>query len=89
MSCVWDQPDKDAYNNCTQNNKGQIFNDNFSKEIELYASNLKYKTYLEIGTWNVLGSTKAFVNGFNNRDDYIFYSLECNKDKSLDAKKIQ
>jgi hypothetical protein len=88
MSCIWDEPDKESYNNFTKYNKGQICNNSFSKEIELYASNVNYKTYLEIGTWNGLGSTKAFVNGFNNRDDYIFYSLECNKDKSLDAKKL-
>jgi hypothetical protein len=86
---MWDQTDKNTYDTCKLYNQGQIYNDNFSKQIEQYASNTNYKTYLEIGTWNGLGSTRAFSNGFNKRDDdYIFYSLECNKDKWLDASKL-
>jgi hypothetical protein len=56
----------------------------------MIAANVRYKTYLEIGTWNGLGSTRAFSNGFKRRsnDDYIFYSLECNKEKSDDAAKL-
>jgi hypothetical protein len=68
---------------------GQICNDEFSIEITKYASDLKHNTFLEIGTWNGLGSTRAFSNGFINRnDDYVFYSLECNKDKCEDASKL-
>lgn len=86
---MWDNNDKNNYNIHLQHNLGQICNDDFSKDIEKYASDLKYKTFLEIGTWNGLGSTKAFSNGFKNRnDDYIFYSLECNKDKCNDAAKL-
>jgi len=86
---MWDNSDKDGYIHNTISNLGQICNDSFSKEIEKYASNLNNKTFLEIGTWNGLGSTKAFSNGFKNRNDnYIFYSLECNKDKSNDASKL-
>jgi len=86
---MWDNSDKDGYINNTISNLGQICNDSFSKEIEKYASNLNNKTFLEIGTWNGLGSTKAFENGFKTRNDnYIFYSLECNKDKSNDASKL-
>ena len=86
---MWDNSDKDGYIHNTNANLGQICNDSFSKEIEKYASNLNNKTFLEIGTWNGLGSTKAFENGFKNRNDnYIFYSLECNKDKSNDASKL-
>lgn len=86
---MWDPNDKrnyDAHNNA---NLGQICNDNFSKTIMKYASNTSYKTYLEIGTWNGRGSTMAFSKGFEERnDDYIFYSLECNKDKHSDAVKL-
>jgi len=83
---MWEHHDRNSYIVSQINGSGQIHNDNFSKEIEKYASNLNYKTFLEIGTWNGLGSTKAFSNGFLKRnDDYIFYSLECNKDKSADA----
>jgi hypothetical protein len=86
---MWDSNDKEGYNYAKQNNLGQISNDEFSKDIETYASNLDFKYFLEIGTWNGLGSTMCFVNGLKNRkDDYIFYSLECNKDKCADAVKL-
>jgi len=86
---MWESNDKQNYLHHTKNNVGQINNDTFSNEIVKYASNLKYKTFLEIGTWNGLGSTRAFSNGFINRkDDYVFYSLECNKEKSAAAAKL-
>jgi hypothetical protein len=86
---MWENNDKGHYNYAKENHFGQICNDSFSNEIENYASNIKYKTFLEIGTWNGLGSTKAFSNGLKTRDDnYIFYSLECNKDKFMDASKL-
>lgn len=86
---MWENNDRNNYLYHSQQMVGQISNDNFSRDIEEYASNLKYKTFLEIGTWNGLGSTKAFSNGFNNRtDDYVLYSLECNKDKCIDAAKL-
>jgi hypothetical protein len=86
---MWENCDKTNYVAATKHNLGQICNNNFSMEIKKYASNLNFKTFLEIGTWNGLGSTKAFSEGFSNRnDDYIFYSLECNKDKSLDANNL-
>jgi hypothetical protein len=86
---MWEDNDKKNYNNHSKNGEGQICNDNFSNDITKYASNLDYKTFLEIGTWNGLGSTRAFSKGLNSRtDDYVFYSLECNKDKCMDAMKL-
>ena len=86
---MWEQNDKQCYTTLQKQNIGQICNDDFSKEIKNYASNLNYKHFLEIGTWNGLGSTAAFSKGFEKRtDDYIFYSLECNKDKCTDASKL-
>ena len=86
---MWDENDARNYNYHKINNVGQICNDDFSEQITKYASDLKYKTFLEIGTWNGLGSTKVFSNGFKNRtDDYVFYSLECNKEKCADAAKL-
>jgi len=82
---MWETNDKHNYTFSKDQNVGQINNDSFSMEITKYASDFAYKTFLEIGTWNGLGSTRAFANGFKNRNDYIFYSLECNKDKSMDA----
>jgi len=86
---MWEYNDKNNYYNHTCHNIGQICNDEFSFDIENYASNPKYKTFLEVGTWNGLGSTRSFVNGFKNRrDDYLFYSLECNAEKCAFAQKI-
>lgn len=85
---MWEFNDKNYYEDLTNKNTGQIDNDSFSSEIEKYASNLEYKTFLEVGTWNGLGSTRAFSNGFSNRDDYVFYSLECNADKCQQASNL-
>ena len=88
---MWDNNDKNNYLYLQQKSLGQICNDTFSNEISNYASNQNYKTFLEVGTWNGLGSTTAFANGFKRRpadDDYIFYSLECNTDKCNDAIKL-
>ncbi len=86
---MWEQNDKQCYTSLQKQGRGQICNDDFSKEIKNYASNSTYKHFLEIGTWNGLGSTAAFSKGFEERsDDYIFYSLECNKDKCIDASKL-
>jgi len=88
-TAIWEVNDHNNYNYHTKNNSGQIWLDECAEQITKYASNLKYKTFLEIGTWNGLGSTKSFSDGFDMRtDDYIFYSLECNKDKCLDASKL-
>tara|TARA_R100001230_G_C5689594_1_gene202245 strand:- start:6187 stop:6843 length:657 start_codon:yes stop_codon:yes gene_type:complete len=86
---MWEQNDKECYTSLQKQGRGQICYDDFSKEIKNYASNSNYKHFLEIGTWNGLGSTAAFSKGFEERnDDYIFYSLECNKDKCIDASKL-
>jgi hypothetical protein len=86
---MWEKNDRNNYLYHNQQMLGQISNDSFSRDIEEYASNPKYKTFLEIGTWNGLGSTKAFSNGFKTRtDDYVLYSLECNTDKCNDAAKL-
>jgi hypothetical protein len=86
---MWEMNDQNNYRHHVISGQGQIDNDGFSNEITKYAADLKYKTFLEIGTWNGLGSTRAFSRGFQNRqDDYVFYSLECNKDKCADAAKL-
>ena len=97
---MWEHNDQQNYAMHVNYNLGQICNDEFSKDIRRYASDPANKTFLEIGTWNGLGSTKAFAEGFEQRmtvegfeqepdkPDYIFYSLECNTDKSNDAAKL-
>ena len=86
---MWDNNDKNYFMQCTLSNVGQICNDSFSQEISKYASDLKYKNFLEVGTWNGLGSTRVFVDSLKYRtDDYIFYSIECNKDKAIHASQM-
>ena len=88
---TWCNNDKNGFVNSSINNLGQInTNTMFGNLIKKYAEDEKYLTYLEIGTWNGMGSTKCFKEGFDNRKDknYQFYSLECNKDKSLYAKQF-
>ena len=46
---------------------------------------------MEIGTWNGLGSTKCFQQGFVERGDLAgvrLVSLECNADKCNQAKEL-
>jgi hypothetical protein len=86
---MWDANDRHFYANCTIQGKGQIENDPFSDEIVRYASDTRYKAFLEIGTWNGMGSTRSFAKGFSTRrDDYVFYSLECNLEKSQLAARL-
>lgn len=88
---MWDDCDKQNYEYNKQQNLGQISDDDFSRDIEQIASNSEFKTFLEIGTWNGRGSTRAFSNGFSKRASdasYVFYSLECNSDKCVDAAKL-
>lgn len=85
---MWEDCDKNNYEFHKKHQLGQICNDYFSRDITQIASDPQFKTFLEIGTWNGLGSTRAFAAGFKKRspkDDYIFYSLECNSDKCGDA----
>ena len=66
---LWDNSDLDNYNKSTQKNIGQILDDNtlMSKWIRVLAIDPNNKTFLEIGTWNGLGSTRIFVNALNTR----------------------
>jgi hypothetical protein len=86
---MWDCDDKVGFDTCLLKNLGQINNDIFSQRIREFSKDPVNKSFLEIGTWNGLGSTKQFVDELENRiDDYIFYSLECNSEKSAHAKSL-
>ena len=86
---MWEHNDKKNYEVHKHNNVGQICNDRFSELIREFSKDLSNKTFLEIGTWNGLGSTKQFVDVLKTRnDDYIFYSLECNSEKCNDARNL-
>ena len=68
--------------------KGQINRGTeFGDAIYEYALNEKFKTYVEIGTWNGQGSTKCFVDGLLQRkDDAKLHSLETDLDFYNQAK---
>ena len=87
---TWDNNDFNGFTISSNNNVGQIsFNSKIGEFIYNYALNEKYINFLEIGTWNGLGSTKCFIDAFLQRKTaYNFYSLECNKDKSEYAKNL-
>jgi hypothetical protein len=86
----WDINDANGFNSLIQLNVGQInIDSNMGSLIYKIASNDNYKTFLEIGTWNGLGSTKCFIEGFKNRkSEFTFYSLECNTEKVEFAKNL-
>ena len=84
---MWEQNDKKGFENSKLTFSGQINSGRFSEIIKDFAKNEDNKTFLEIGTWNGMGSTKQFIDELVIRlDDYIFYSLECNVEKSLYAR---
>jgi hypothetical protein len=91
---MWDKNEINGYNHCTHVLKtGQINPDcDMGQFLIEIAKNKHYKKYLEIGTWNGLGSTKCFHIGFMDRyltdSDFIFYSIECNADKCKDAQSL-
>ena len=86
---MWDQNDLNGYNICKKQNIGQINDDFLGIIIKHLASKQENKTFLEIGTWNGLGSTKCFVETLLKRNDnWVFYSLENNKDKAYDAAEL-
>jgi len=86
---MWDSSDKNGF--ILESNKqiGQVKNNTLLANIINKLCNDKdNKTFLEIGTWNGYGSTKIFVNALTNRTDTLFYSLECNKEKSEFARDL-
>jgi hypothetical protein len=80
----WDNNDLQGYTQACNQNVGQLtLNTIIGNFLYNSALNDEYTNFLEIGTWNGLGSTKCFIEGFKKRtSEYKFYSLECNKDKA-------
>lgn len=87
----WTQNETEQYLLDVSNNVGMFSNNINNCHITVFATDIKNKTFLEIGCWNGLGSTKMFANAFENRlydNDYMLYSLECNKEKCENAEKL-
>lgn len=87
---TWEARDFATYSEHTAAGVGQIGpEDPFGEVIQELARNPDLRTFLEIGTWNGMGSTRAFVAGFAARAaPYEFYSLECNADKAASAQAL-
>lgn len=90
---IWDNNDKNHYNNLTNYNVGQItMNCNMGKYLHGVAKDASITSILEVGTWNGRGSTRCIASGLAARDasapPCIFYSLECNPDKCKSAQEL-
>lgn len=89
---MWDSGDLYGFNHHTRNlGTGQINPDcDMGQFLIDISKDVRYKKYLEIGTWNGLGSTRCFVEGFRQREkkDFEFYSVECNYDKCIQAQQF-
>jgi hypothetical protein len=84
---MWCPNDKQGFL-CSQT-QGQINDDNsLSTWIRDVCRDENNKVFLEVGTWNGLGSTRVFVDALKGRTDTTFYSLECNSEKSAHARKF-
>jgi hypothetical protein len=80
---MWDQNDKNEFDVLMRRGQGQIVTgDGLSEWIRKLCLDPGNTTFLEIGTWNGLGSTKVFVESLKQRSDFQFWSLECNREKS-------
>jgi hypothetical protein len=80
---MWEENDKMGFSKLCRAGIGQITKNLFGSWIDKLCRDEKQVSYLEIGTWNGLGSTKCFVDTLITRKSpFIFYSLECNKEKS-------
>ena len=82
---MWNETDKQGFEEANSKQVGQFSKNtdcwNLMKEL---AQDLNNEKFLEVGTWNGYGSTMAIVEGIRTRknSNYIFYSLECNKEKN-------
>lgn len=71
---TWDNNDAIGFNDSIHRNVGQItLESDMGSFIYKIAANDNYKTFLEIGTWNGLGSTKCFIEGFKIDKPNLFF----------------
>ena len=89
---MWDPNDQSAFQYETGvMMRGQVGSDSaLGRCIQRLASHPDLHRFMEIGTWNGLGSTMRFYDAFRQRNDTDFSldSLESNRDKYDIAKKL-
>lgn len=86
---MWEKNDINNFIQLSNQNVGQITMDtNFGKLLYNLAKDENNKKFLEIGTWNGLGTTRCINEGFKQRTDtdYFLDSLEVNMEKCEYAK---
>jgi hypothetical protein len=86
---MWEENDKNGFEMAKNTYSGQISTGKFADTITDLTKDTNNMNFLEIGTWNGLGSTKIFANELILRlDNYVFYSLECNSEKAEFARSL-
>lgn len=86
---MWNTEDKNGFDFETKNGRGQInIDQNFGKLIFDIAKNPENKVFLDIGTWNGLGSTKCFIEAMKINTDSKLFTVENNIEKIESAKRL-
>jgi len=84
---MWDINDKQGFEIESSCSRGQInIDQDFGKIIYELAKNADNKIFVEIGTWNGLGSTKCFIEAMKTNKDTTLYTIENNTEKYEFAK---
>lgn len=84
---MWNSEDKYGFQLETLNNRGQInLDQDFGKKIYELAKDITGGVFVDIGTWNGLGSTKCFIEAMKDNSSSKLYSIENNTEKYESAK---
>ena len=74
---MWNIEDKQGFEEETKNQRGQInIDQDFGKIIYDLSSDSRNKTFVDIGTWNGLGSTRCFIEAMKLNNDSTLYTIE-------------
>lgn len=84
---MWNIEDKQGFEIESSNNRGQInLNQDLGKIIYELSSDSENKVFVDIGTWNGLGSTKCFIEAMKINKGSKLYTIENNTEKFESAK---
>jgi hypothetical protein len=86
---MWNIEDKNGFEIETSNNRGQInLDQDLGKVIFELSKEIENTTFVDIGTWNGLGSTKCFIEAMKLNKSSKLYTIENNKEKFEVAKSL-
>lgn len=84
---MWNIEDKQGFELESMNGRGQInIDQDFGKYIYELAKDIENKYFVDIGTWNGLGSTKCFIEAMKFNSDSVLITIENNSEKIESAK---